>query len=100
MGLLIFPLEALDQLLGSDFAWKVGLQFGEQLLELENDAVGFLGVDFGVVVPLVNPVPELGGHEKSLQQTVHVARRSDVRQSFISFLHSVNLNFLLYNQKL
>jgi hypothetical protein len=54
---------------------------------LEDDAVGFIGVDFRVVVPLVNAVPELGGHEESLEETVHVTGGADVGQSFISFLH-------------
>ena len=87
MCLLVLPLEALDQLLGCDFVGEVGLEFGEEFLKLKDDAVGFIGVDFGVVVPLVNAVPELGGHEESLKETVHVTGGADVGQSFISFLH-------------
>ena len=40
-------------------------------------------MDFLVVVPVVDAVPELGGHEQGLQEAVDVAGGSDVGQPFI-----------------
>ena len=44
-------------------------------------------MDFIVVGPLVNAVPELRSHEKGLDERVYIARCSDVDKSFIMLVH-------------
>lgn len=61
--LLVLPLETLYQLFGCYLKGEVCLQLSEQLLQLVNYTVTFLGMDFLVVTPSVYSVTELRGHE-------------------------------------
>lgn len=61
------PLETFYQIPGGDIAWKLLVQFAEELLQLVEDAVFGLGVHFFIIFPLVDGLFEFGGHVESLE---------------------------------
>lgn len=81
-GFIFLPLEGFNKFLRGDVAVSE-LQLGEQLLQLEEDAVLSLGMYLFVIGPLVDSLSELRSHEESLEEAVYVASGAYVRQSFI-----------------
>ena len=83
MSFFIFPLKTLDEVSGADFSGETPLQFAEEPLKLIYDAVCWSRMNFFVVLPAVDGLSELGGHEEGLKEAVHVAGGPDIRESFI-----------------
>ena len=57
------------------------LELREELLKLIGNAVLFLAVQFGVVPPLVDALPELWRHEQRLDCAVEIARGALVAEA-------------------
>jgi hypothetical protein len=57
------------------------LEFAEEELELEGNAVFFVAVQVRDVAPHVDVAAELGSHEEGLEQTVHIAGSALVGQA-------------------
>lgn len=88
-GVTVVPLEASGETFSASVRvlerWRTafGLSFfqtmldevqrSKELLELVNNAVFLFRVLNWVVLPLVDSLPQLGSHEESLKQAVHVA---------------------------
>lgn len=87
--LIIMPLKRLGELNSVDSTTSQ-LQFGEQFLQLIEDAISLCRVLFLEVGPAVDAVSELRGHEEGLYEAVDVASGGCIRESLITFLQHLN----------
>lgn len=89
INLIIVPLKRFGEL-NSRYPATSHLQFGEQFLQLIEDAVSLGRVLLLEVGPAVDAVSELRRHEEGLYEAVDVASGGCIRESLITFLQHLN----------
>lgn len=94
--IFLLPLEGFDQILRTHFA-VAHFQFGEEFLQLEEDAIFTFRMDLLVVCPFIDAVSELRRHEEGLDETVYIASRSNVGKSAISNTSHFESNYNILN---
>ena len=71
--LLALPPKTFGQACGCHKVVSRKLEICEKSLQLIRDAIILIPVKLGVVLKLVNELPEVRGHIERLEQTIHVA---------------------------